>query len=276
MGDKVKNQNYITIQGWMINELNLKGNELLVYAIIYGFSQTNGQVFNGGLQYLAEWTNSTKQGISKNLKSLVDKNLLQKTDKYVNGVKFCEYYATEFNGVYNKVDGGIQQSLTPPIQQSLTNNISLNKTNNISNNKKEYFANSELNSLFIEFLEVRKKLKAVNSERAVNTLINTLSKYDDDTKYKMIENSIVNSWKSVYELKNNNYKASKTYQREEIVPEWLNKEIKNNEATPEEQAEMEGLFKKYRQEVPLELDFETRKVALQERLRNKYKKKEIK
>ena len=101
MGDKVKNQNYITIQGWMINELNLKGNELLIYAIIYGFSQTSGQVFNGGLQYLADWTNSTKQGVSKNLKSLVSKGFLQKIDKIINGVKFCEYYATEFNGVCN-------------------------------------------------------------------------------------------------------------------------------------------------------------------------------
>ena len=26
---EVKNENYISIQGWMVNELNLKGNELL-------------------------------------------------------------------------------------------------------------------------------------------------------------------------------------------------------------------------------------------------------
>ena len=32
--------NYINIQGWMRTDLDLKGNELLVYAIIYGFSQT--------------------------------------------------------------------------------------------------------------------------------------------------------------------------------------------------------------------------------------------
>ena len=37
----VKNENYLVIQGWMIAELKLKGNELLIYAIIYGFSQNN-------------------------------------------------------------------------------------------------------------------------------------------------------------------------------------------------------------------------------------------
>lgn len=35
----VKNENYLVIQGWMITELKLKGNELLIYAIIYGFSR---------------------------------------------------------------------------------------------------------------------------------------------------------------------------------------------------------------------------------------------
>ena len=33
------NENYILITGWMVNELKLKGSELFVYALIYGFSQ---------------------------------------------------------------------------------------------------------------------------------------------------------------------------------------------------------------------------------------------
>ena len=70
MKQQITNENYITIQGFMVNELNLKGNELLIYAIIYGFSQLDNQEFKGSLQYLADWTNSTKQGVIKNLKSL--------------------------------------------------------------------------------------------------------------------------------------------------------------------------------------------------------------
>ena len=68
--NKVKRENYITIQGFMLTDLKLKGNELLIYACIYGFSQAENQVFNGSLQYLADWTNSTKQGVIKCLKSL--------------------------------------------------------------------------------------------------------------------------------------------------------------------------------------------------------------
>ena len=78
MSSSIKDGSYINIQSFMVTELELKGNELLVYAIIYGFSQTNGTYFSGSTQYLADWTNSTRQGIMKNLKSLIDKGLIEK------------------------------------------------------------------------------------------------------------------------------------------------------------------------------------------------------
>ena len=37
---KVREDNYFAVQGWMVTELKLKGNALMLYAIIYGFSQT--------------------------------------------------------------------------------------------------------------------------------------------------------------------------------------------------------------------------------------------
>ena len=110
---------------------------------------------------------------------------------------------------------------------------------------------------------MRKQLKAVNSERAINSLLNTLSKYDDDTKYKMIENSITNSWKGVFPLRKENKQTPK---RIEEVPEWFNKNIEEDLLSPEEQAKLENGLNK-------EDNFETRKQALQERLRSKYGKK---
>lgn len=179
---KIKNENYITIQGWMVNELNLKGNELLIYAIIFGFSQTNGQVFNGSLQYLANWTNTTKQGVAKTLKLLVEKKYIIKNDKYINGVKFCEYYAndkviTELEKCKESVNtqkvDGIQQSCIG-MQQSCINNIQdnikeNNKNNNILNsfnihNEEDILDSS--NILYELFLlkENQKKLEKENEE----------------------------------------------------------------------------------------------------------------
>ena len=73
----VGRDNYILIQGFMVSELDLKGTELLVYAIIHGFSQTEGQCFTGSLKYLSEWTNCTVRGVTKCLNSLKEKGLIE-------------------------------------------------------------------------------------------------------------------------------------------------------------------------------------------------------
>lgn len=124
MAKKLRNDNYIVIQGWMVSELGLKGNELLVYACIYGFSQAENQAFNGGLQYLADWTNGTKQGVIKSLKSLTEKGFIGKRENIINGVKFVEYYVTEFNGVLNSGEQGIKLSLpNNKYKNNINNNI---------------------------------------------------------------------------------------------------------------------------------------------------------
>ena len=80
--------------------------------------------------------------------------------------------------------------------------------NNLMGNENEneniYYNNKELNNIFLEYLDLRKKLKLVNTERAIKLLINKLEPYDDNIKYKMIEQAIEHSWKTVYELKDNN------------------------------------------------------------------------
>lgn len=143
---KIKDGNYIVIQSFMVKDLKLKGTELLVYAIIYGFSQAENQAFNGSLQYLADWTNCTKQGIIKNLKSLTQKGFIEKKETMLNDVKFCEYRSTKFNAEKNKVYSPVKQSLTDGIKQSLNNNI--------SSDNKEY--NKENNTIESEFEELWK------------------------------------------------------------------------------------------------------------------------
>lgn len=142
METKVRQSNYITILGWMVSVLKLKGNALLIYAIIYGFSQVEEGLYNGSRQYLADWTNSTTQGVSKCLKKLAEKGLIEKKETLKNGVKFCEYKAivpellpvnkvygveTKLMGVGNKVDGGRKQSLhnniDNTIEDIIVNNI---------------------------------------------------------------------------------------------------------------------------------------------------------
>lgn len=146
---KVKNENFIAIQGWMVSELGLKGNSLLIYAIIYGFSQAEGQVFSGSLQYLADWTNSTRQGALRILKNLIEAGLIIKKEKIVNGVKFCEYCCQNVNGVLTKCEQGVNKMLTNNIEDNIEDNIDtipkgIEKT-------PEKYGNPEINELFDEW-----------------------------------------------------------------------------------------------------------------------------
>ena len=96
---EIKKESFFTVQAFMVNELKLKGNELLIYAIIFGFSQAENQFFTGSLNYLASWCGiSSKTTVKTILNNLIDKGLLEKEDIYKNGVKYCKYKAlTELN-----------------------------------------------------------------------------------------------------------------------------------------------------------------------------------
>ena len=75
----------------MLKDLKLKSNELLVYAIIYGFSKDGQGCFYGSISYLAETINVSTGTIKNVLKSLTEKKLIVKKDILKNNVKFCEY-----------------------------------------------------------------------------------------------------------------------------------------------------------------------------------------
>ena len=242
MGGKVKSENYLVIQGFMINDLNLKGNELLVYAIIYGFSQEEGQVFSGSLQYLADWTSSTKQGVMKNLKSLVEKGYIVKNDKFINGVKFCEYYATQFNRVYNSVEQGIQLSLMGGMQQSLPNNIDINNIDNNINNNIENSSSTNSSKFKKPTLE---EVKNYCLERKNNVDAENFIDFYESNGWK-VGNNKMKEWKAsvrTWEIRNNKDTGLRKPIRKEPIPEWLNEKQEKDEWIPGQDPEYDEQMK---------------------------------
>jgi DNA-binding transcriptional regulator GbsR (MarR family) len=90
---KFRDDNYIVIHGWMINQLHLGGTELMLYALVYGFSQDGDCEYTGSISYMQSATGTSKPTVINTLKKLVSANLIIKTDKEINGVKFCSYRA---------------------------------------------------------------------------------------------------------------------------------------------------------------------------------------
>lgn len=83
--------NHILIQDWMVSKLNLSGNNLLLYALIYGVSQDNQSKFTGSLKYICKRLNCSKPTAIKSLKFLIEKDFIKKESKSVNRVVFNEY-----------------------------------------------------------------------------------------------------------------------------------------------------------------------------------------
>jgi hypothetical protein len=125
----MKDDNYIVIQGWMINKLNLKGNELLCYALVYGFSQDNESEFIGSASYVAEWLNIDKRRVLDVLKRLTEKGYLQKSEKFIaNNVKLCSYKAVKNVTPHDETSSPHDETSSPHDETS-SNNIVNNKTN---------------------------------------------------------------------------------------------------------------------------------------------------
>lgn len=152
---RLKDDNNIQIYGWMTTKLKLKGNELLIYAVIYSFSRNdNGNgVFNASIAYLCEWTNSSRQSIIDCLNSLLNKKFIIKIEDNSRKKKPNVYKINE-----NIFDKTCKESLQEHVKkvdktckESLHNN---NIDNNIDNN---------INNIVVDI--VKKKIKAADKKQ---------------------------------------------------------------------------------------------------------------
>lgn len=71
--------------------LGLTGSELLVFAVVAGFSQNGQGCFYGSTAYLAEVCGITTRTAREALHALADRGLLRKIDVYENNVHLCRY-----------------------------------------------------------------------------------------------------------------------------------------------------------------------------------------
>ena len=207
----------------------LSANSKLLYGEITALTNEKGYCWASDT-YFSELYKVSKTSIQNWLRDLERNGYITREKVYEEGTKKItqRYIKLTIIPIQENLHT-YTRKVVYPIQKKLReNNININ---NIFNNKKEkidkkekYFENTEVNDLFIEFLDLRKKLKAVNSERAINMLLNKLNEHNDEIKKQMLENSIMNSWKSVYPIKTNNIKNN-FIKKEESLPDWFDKEI---------------------------------------------------
>lgn len=84
---------YIVVLPWMMQKLNLSGNALLCYAMIYGYSQGGCGGYFGSRTQLAETLNISRRAATDILDRLEEAGHLTKKDFVLDGVARCMYTA---------------------------------------------------------------------------------------------------------------------------------------------------------------------------------------
>lgn len=126
---EVRSDSYVNIQAFMVNELHLSGNALIIYAVIYGFSQDGDSWFTGSRSYLAAWCQASKSTVSRNLDALCAGGLIERREHVTGGVLLVDYRAVrctqneqgctqnEQGGVPKMGRGGVPKMSTHTIER---------------------------------------------------------------------------------------------------------------------------------------------------------------
>lgn len=238
---KIRDENYFQVTGWMLNRLNLKGTALLVYAIIYGFSQDGESSFSGSLRYLCDFTGASKNTVMKALKDLVEQGHVLKTENQVNGVKFCTYQAApvvqklHWGGAEIELGGGAETAPgggaeTAPNNKSLDNKGSDNKRDKKAPDpmpETDNLFGTELQAAFDDWLRYKIERKDSYTPTGLTNLIgeirNNAAKHGEEAVAALIRKCIAAGWKGIiFEKLTEEQPKQSGYRRREPVPGWMN------------------------------------------------------
>ena len=236
---KVKDDNFFLVSGWMINRLNLKGVALQVFSIIYGFSQDGEGSFTGSLQYLMDFTNTSKHTVIKALRELVENGFVLKTENVINGVQFNTYKVNA--PLVQKLHWGSAENSLGGSAEIAPGGSAEAAPNNISNINKDNISKdivNEITELYHKTCVSFPSIRSVSPARrkAVMSLLNTYTVDDFKTVFANTEGSSFlkgtdGGWKASFDwlIKENNflkvlegnYADKPKRGRKEPVPGWM-------------------------------------------------------
>ena len=123
------NKCYYTAQAWMVNDLGLTGDELTVFAIIWGFSQDGETASRTPVRYIMEWLGCGKPKALRVIACLVNKGIIERDRKHgcisaYKVVSKSNQYQNDTTTSIKMIPGGIKI-------EPLNNNINIikNKAN---------------------------------------------------------------------------------------------------------------------------------------------------
>lgn len=134
-----------------------------------------------------------------------------KVSEHIKSKAFREYVVgivtnIENGGVYRPPIDTLEASVSDTDSDTDTVSDSITvKKNTRKKNSKIYYPNDEkLNQAFLDFMDMRKKIKKPMTDRAITRAMNNLQKLsngDNDLAIQILEQSIFHCWQDLYALK---------------------------------------------------------------------------
>ena len=163
--------------GWHIvvteemRALGLSGNDLMVFALINGFSQDGQGCFYGSLNYICETCGISRRTAIYILNDLVERGFLLKEETIQNGVKRVLYQvnrsSAEIAPVVQKLHRGSAEIAPNNIKDNISPTEIINKEKDVRFDFKKSLLEIGVSPQVAEdWLKVRKTKKAANTETA--------------------------------------------------------------------------------------------------------------
>lgn len=246
----VKDNNFIAIQGWMRTQLNLKGNELLIYALIYGFSQDGESRFKGSRKYIADWCGCSMNTVDRTLNSLVSKGLIAKYPHIDdNGSRLVDYAAILTTMPSTPVQAPVQAptltqapataqgpwadstgTTTEQSQPTITNPEpepqpkKTRKTKSFDDIIDAYTNDPQTKDLLGAWLQNRKAKRAAMTDRAIQGCIGKLDRCAQESRMSVndyLDEVVCRGWSAFFPIenyRNNGYQQKPRQQSQQ--PHW--------------------------------------------------------
>ena len=199
----VKENTFVHLEAFMVNDLGLSGNELITYAVIYGFSQDGNTWFTGSRKYIADWCGCIKSTVSNCLKKLIQKGYIERRERVTNGVTLADYRATiNVPGCENS-SGGIPKFDRGGVQNFCPHTIDIDTiedTNKCAVSEKhapnipKSYETTEMASRIIDYLNEKAGKRYRHSKTAITPIIARLKDGYTEEALKKIIDCMVKKW----------------------------------------------------------------------------------
>ena len=201
---------YTKVNNNLLRNENLKANTKILLLVIMSYESKEGYSYPSHSRLIKE-TGLSKSTLIKCLKELEELGYITSEKAAGNNNKYFIDSSIKISSSKNdsstKNDTGVVLKM---IHKNKQENKQKNNNSDLEVIIEAYTDSKELKETIFDFIEMRKSIKKKLTERGLKGILNKLDKIalNDYEKIEILENSIMNCWQGVFEIKKEAHKGA--------------------------------------------------------------------